>query len=163
MRKPVIGVMGGAKISDEVAGLAKELGRRIAEKGWILLNGGRDQGVMAASAEGASEAGGLVIGILPDRTDARASAHLDVAVMTGMADMRNVINVWSSDVVIVCPGALGTHSEATFAVKHDKRVIMLACEPDETLVRHARRGQLTTAINPADAVEQAAAALIDRA
>ena len=161
MRKPVIGVMGGSRVSDDVYAMAKELGRLIAERGWVLLNGGRDRGVMAASAEGAHEAGGTVVGILPDKSTARASPHLDIAIVTAMGDMRNLINVLSSDVVIVCPGALGTHSEATFAVKHDKRVIALACEPGEELTKHARRKQLTTAETPQEAIDQAAAALED--
>ncbi|MFP4388111.1 MAG: DNA-binding protein, partial [Desulfococcaceae bacterium] len=33
--------------------IAERLGRRIAEAGWVLLNGGRNAGVMAASAKGA--------------------------------------------------------------------------------------------------------------
>ena len=57
MRKPVIGVMGGSKASASVYGMAKELGTLIAQRGWVLLNGGRNQGVMAASAEGAKQAG----------------------------------------------------------------------------------------------------------
>ena len=52
MRKPVIGVMGGSKANAAVEAMARQLGRLIAERGWILPNGGRDCGVMAASAAG---------------------------------------------------------------------------------------------------------------
>jgi len=50
---PIIGVMGGANVSKQVEMDAYELGALVAENGWTLLNGGRDSGVMRASAKGA--------------------------------------------------------------------------------------------------------------
>ncbi len=158
-RKPVIGVMGGSKASPEVCDTARRLGTLIAERGWVLLNGGRDAGVMAASAAGAKEAGGLVIGILPDTTTTRAAPDLDVAIVTGMGDARNVINVMSADVVIACSGALGTLSEIVLALKHDKHVILLGFDAGPEIGRLARRGRLVHASSPEEAVEQAAAVL----
>jgi len=119
---------------------------------------------MAASAKGAKEAGGTVIGILPDRSAKQASPDLDFAVVTGLRDARNLINVLSSDVVIACPGSLGTLSEIVLALKHNKPVILLNRDVDPALERFHRRGQLTFADDPAAAVEQAAAILdADRA
>ena len=163
MRKPVVGVMGGSKATPAVAAMAERLGRLIAERGWILLNGGRDCGVMAASARGAKQAGGTVIGILPDTTTTKASPDLDVAVLTGMGDGRNLLNVMSSDVVIACPGALGTLSEIVLALKHDKHVILLGSDSiGPELEAHHKRGQLTTADTPDEAVEQAATVLAEQ-
>jgi uncharacterized protein (TIGR00725 family) len=125
MRTPVIGVMGGANAPEDDQETARRLGRLIAQRGWILLNGGRNAGVMAASARGAREAGGMVIGILPDRDTRRASPDLDVAVVTGLGDGRNVINVLSSDVIIACLGATGTLSEIALALKNQKHVVCL--------------------------------------
>lgn len=160
MRKPVIGVMGGSKANAEVCAQAKQLGSLIAQRGWVLLNGGRNQGVMAASAEGAKQAGGTVIGILPDSTDTRASPHLDFAIMTDMGDGRNLLNVLSSDVVIACPGKLGTLSEVVLALKRDKRVILLGWESTDPFFRpFIKSGQLAHATTPEDAVEQAGKAL----
>jgi len=160
MRKPVVGVMGGSKASAEVCAQAKELGSLIARRGWVLLNGGRNQGVMAASAEGAQQAGGTVIGILPDSTDSRASPHLDFAIMTDMGDGRNLLNVLSSDVVIACQGKLGTLSEVVLALKHERHVILLGWELSDPQFKHfIKSGQLTHAATPEEAVEQAAAAL----
>ena len=158
-RRPVIGVMGGAKASAAVSATARQLGRLIAKRGWVLLNGGRNTGVMAASAHGAQKAGGIVIGVLPDKTAAKASPDLDFAIVTGMGDARNVINVLSSDVVIACRGSLGTRSEVALALRHDKRVILLGLEVGPEFDTFRRRGQLTSAADPADAVQQAAAAL----
>ncbi len=163
MRKPVIGVMGGSKAGEGVYAMAKELGALIASRGWVLLNGGRNAGVMAASAEGAKQAGGTVIGILPDRTDAQASPHLDFAIMTDMGDGRNLLNVLSSDVVIACPGKLGTLSEIVLALKHDKPVILLGFElTDPPFAKFVKEGRLTSASTPQEAVDLAAKALATR-
>ncbi len=164
MRKPVVGVMGGSKATPEVVETARRLGELIAERGWVLLNGGRNTGVMAASARGAQEAirrgaKGLVIGILRDTTTTKAAPDVDVAVVTGMGDARNVINVMSSDVVIACPGALGTLSEIVLALKHDKHVITLAFDVGSDLERYRKRGWVTRVDSPEEAVEKAAAVL----
>jgi len=159
MRKPMIGVMGGANVSDEVVVMARELGRLIAKRGWVLLNGGRNFGVMAASAAGAKSAGGIAVGILPGRTAEGASPDLDVAVITGLGDGRNVVNVLSSDVVIACPGGPGTLSEIALAIKNSKPLILLAREVDRDLEPFVASGQLRSATTPADAVTMAAGIL----
>jgi uncharacterized protein (TIGR00725 family) len=117
--------MGGGRASAEVAALAEGLGAAIADAGWVLLNGGRDAGVMAASARGAAVRGGLVIGILPGRDRGEASPHLSVAVVTGLGDARNAVNVLSSDVVVALPGGAGTLSEVALASKAGRPVVLL--------------------------------------
>lgn len=159
MRKPVIGVMGGAAVDEATFDQAVHLGRLIAERGWILLNGGRDTGVMQASARGAREAGGVVVGILPDLDNGQASPDLDYAIVTGLGDGRNLINVLSSDVVVACRGALGTTSEIVLALKHGKRVILLARKADASWAGFMSGGQLSIAKDPAEAVEQVAVSL----
>jgi uncharacterized protein (TIGR00725 family) len=62
----IVGVMGGKNVPANCLADAYQLGALIAQQGWILLNGGRNAGIMAASSEGAAEHGGLTIGILPD-------------------------------------------------------------------------------------------------
>lgn len=161
IRRPVIGVMGGSKASAETSAQAEELGALIARRGWILLNGGRDCGVMAASARGAREAGGVVVGVLPGKSVKGASPHLDVAIVTGMGDARNVINVLSSDVVVACPGELGTRSEIDFALKNDKRVVLLCFDPGEAYDAYRRRHRLFDAETPEEAVRIVAEILAD--
>ena len=131
-RSPVVGVMGGGIASEETLALAEELGREIASAGWVLLNGGRDAGVMAASARGAAEAGGLVVGVLPGEDRDGASPHLSVAVVTGMGEARNAINVLSSDVVVALPGGAGTLSEIALARKAERPLLLLGW-PEGTL------------------------------
>ncbi|MCH7700195.1 MAG: LOG family protein [Planctomycetes bacterium] len=161
MRKPILGVMGGGSNRPAVDAEARQLGALIAERGWILLNGGGDGGVMAASARGAKEHGGTVIGILRGKTTRGASPDLDIAILTGMGDARNVINVLTSDVVIACPGRAGTMSEVALALNSGKRVILLGWDAGDGLARFQRKGQLTRANSANEAVEQAAAVIAD--
>lgn len=156
MRKPVVGVMGGAVVDDRVIDLARRLGTLVARRGWVLLNGGRNAGVMAASAAGARQAGGTVIGILPDHDTANACPDLDYAIVTGLGDARNLINVLSSDVIIACPGGAGTLCEVALAAKNGKPVILLDFDPGPSLEPYRRTGMLLSAHDPEEAVEMAA-------
>jgi uncharacterized protein (TIGR00725 family) len=117
--------MGGGQVSSDVEQLAQDLGRALAGEGWIVLNGGRDAGVMAAVSEGAASVGGTVIGILPDKDLSRASPHLTIPIRTGLGDGRNVLNILSSDVVVALPGSAGTLSEIALAIKHQKSLLLL--------------------------------------
>jgi len=123
-RKPIIGVMGGGEVSGDALNQSYLLGSLIAGQGWILLNGGRNAGVMDASAKGARDHGGLTIGILPDNDRSRVSDHILIPIVTGMGSARNAINVLSSDVVVACPGGPGTLSEIALALKAAKPVIL---------------------------------------
>ncbi len=143
----------------QVEETARRLGELIAGQGWVLLNGGRNAGVMAASASGAKRGGGTVIGILPDADTRGASPDLDFAVVTGLGDARNLVNVLSSDVIIACAGGAGTLSEVALAVKNGKRVILLGLDVGTALESYRRSGLLTLAESPQEAIEQAAAAL----
>lgn len=127
MRKLIVGVMGAGEAASAIeCQQAFELGSAIAAQGWVLLTGGRNVGVMDAACRGAQQAGGLTIGILPDRTPANASEAVAIAICTGMGNARNVINVLSSDVVIACGLGAGTASEVAIALKEKKPVLLLA-------------------------------------
>jgi hypothetical protein len=124
-RQTIIGVMGGGETDINQYRLAYDLGKCIAKEGWILLNGGRNCGVMDASAKGAKENGGLTIGILPDSHAEKVSPWIDIPVLTGMGIARNAINVMSSHYVVACPGGTGTVSEIAMALKMNKIVVLL--------------------------------------
>ncbi len=148
--------MGGGNVNRPTELAAYRLGELIAQRGWILLNGGRDCGVMAASAKGATEAGGTVIGILPGTDTHGASGDLDVAIVTGLGDARNLVNVLSSDVVIACSGGAGTLSEIALALKNGKHVILMGFDAGVALEPYRIGGMLTSASSPEDAVNRAA-------
>ncbi|MEV0766412.1 dethiobiotin synthetase [Nocardia sp. NPDC050435] len=93
---------------------AREIGRLLAERGAVVLCGGGD-GVMAAVAEGASSAGGLVVGVRPDTDPDGVCEGLSVVLFTNMGEARNAILVWSASAVIVVGGSWGTLSELALA------------------------------------------------
>ncbi len=134
-RRTVVGVMGaGECASAEAVALAEELGECISTRGWVLLTGGRPAGVMAAASRGAARVEGhLVVGVLPDEgkgDDRQCTTELDLALFTGMGKVRNVINVLSADVVVICGGGgPGTASEAAHALNAGRPLILLAVPP----------------------------------
>lgn len=122
--RPRIGVMGASACSPEVRQLAHEVGRLIAARGGIVVCGGRG-GVMEAAARGARAAGGLTIGILPGDDAAEANPAIDIPIVTGLGNARNVVNVLTSQAVIAIAGSHGTLSEIALALKCGVPVIGL--------------------------------------
>jgi hypothetical protein len=126
MRKPIVGVVGpGDEAGDKDIDFAEELGRCIAQAGWITLSGGRNVGVMDAVNRGACAGGGLTVGILPTTEKEKTSQYVDIAIVTDMGSSRNNINALTSDVVIACGMGAGTASEISLALKAHKNVILL--------------------------------------
>lgn len=153
MKRPIIvGVMGGGSVPPETINIARRLGQRIAEAGWVLLNGGRNAGVMAAAAEGASAAGGLTVGVLPDDHDGAVAPGIQIPILTGIGGGRNMINILSSHVVIACRGGAGTLSEIALALKYRRPVILLQFAVADFFRPYAVAGQLHEAVTPEGAV-----------
>ena len=164
MRTPIIGIMGAGDANPRHLAMARDLGRRIAEAGWILLTGGRDVGVMDAASAGAKEVtGSLTLGILPDATS-RVSPHVDVAVFTDLGNARNNINVLTSDVVVACGvEGPGTASEVALALKSGKPVVLLAGdEAAQRFFSGLAPGQVRTAVDAVDALAAIRNALAGR-
>jgi len=157
--KTIIGVMGGGVADDSTMEAAYELGKMIAEEDWVLLNGGRDAGVMRASAAGASEAGGLVVGILPDKSATLVAPGVDIPIYTGMGDARNVINVLSSRVVIVMHGGAGTVSEIAHALKLGRTVILIDYGTCDLFDTYKESGSLLEVDTPSEAIAMVKRAL----
>ena len=146
MTGPYIAVCGPGSATDEEERWAEEVGRRLAEAGAVVLCGGLG-GVMDAAARGAAGAGGSVVGILPGEDRLGASAHLTVAIPTGMGEARNAIITRAADAVIAVGGEWGTLSEIALARKMGKPVVALRSWD------LAPRGEgITPAETPSDAV-----------
>ncbi len=166
-RRPLIGVMGAGEDADaRTIALAEALGAAISRRGWGLLSGGRPCGAMAAACRGAmAVAGHLVVGVLPGDGGGGAAgraetAALDVALFTGLGQARNVINVLSSDVVVVCgAGGPGTLSEAAHALKAGRPLLLLAVPPAWQELFGSLGGQVRLCDTPAEAIEAVAALL----
>jgi uncharacterized protein (TIGR00730 family) len=93
--------------------LARDTGAAIARRGWQVVFGGGRVGLMGALAEGALEASGRVIGIIPEALMARELAHRGVSDLRIVADMlvRKQQMVEVSDAFIALPGGFGTLDE----------------------------------------------------
>ena len=119
-----VAVVGGYEATPEVLALAEEVGRRLAQRGCILVTGGR-RGVAEAASRGAVLAGGTTVGILPGTSRAEANPYVTVAVPTGLGETRNALVVMGADAVIALPGAYGTLSEVAHALLAGTRVVSL--------------------------------------
>jgi len=157
MRKTIIGVMGpGDNPTQGDLENAQELGRLIAEEGWMLLTGGMAKGVMDRASKGAAEAGGEVIGISMDSDSNRLSEHVTIPVLTGMGTARNKINILSSDVVIACGIGLGTVTEIAYAIKEERPVILLNDDQEAKAFFRKLGGENITVVDtPEDALNKA--------
>lgn len=103
---------------------AYETGRLIAERGAILVTGGMG-GVMRAASQGAQEAGGVSLGIVPQNDASRANEFCDIVVPTGIGLMRDFVNVHSADGIIIVGGGAGTLSEMCAAYMHGKPMVAI--------------------------------------
>jgi uncharacterized protein (TIGR00725 family) len=77
---------------------------------------------MEAACRGAKEGGGRPVGILPGLERSQANEFVDVAIPTGLGEMRNALVVRSADALVAIGGAWGTLSEIAFARAAGKAV-----------------------------------------
>jgi len=128
------GVMGsaGGEADATVSGLCRALGRAIGKRGCCLLTGACP-GLPHDAVLGAKEAGGHVIGISPatrlkDHVETFESPYreYDILIFTGMGLMgRELINIHTSDIVIVVGGRSGTLGEFAIAYEEGKLIGVL--------------------------------------
>jgi uncharacterized protein (TIGR00725 family) len=121
---PYVAVCGASKPDPQQRELAREVGRRLAEAGAVVLCGGLG-GVMEAAAEGAAAAGGMVVGVLPGDDRAAGNPHLTIAIATGLGEARNAVLTAAADAVIAIGGGWGTLSEIAFARRREKPLVAL--------------------------------------
>jgi uncharacterized protein (TIGR00725 family) len=138
-----VAVVGAGDASAQEIRDAELVGRGLAEAGAVLVCGGLG-GVMEAACRGAKSAGGTTLGILPGSKRDHANAFVDIAVATGLGEMRNGLVVRSADALIAIGGEFGTLSEVALALKAGKTVVGLGTwqlakggEPVEAIVSAA--------------------------
>ncbi len=124
MTGPYVSVVGSGTATGDLYEKARDVGRRVAERGGVVVCGGLG-GVMEAAACGAADAGGVTIGVLPDEDRRRANRYLTHSVATGAGQARNLAVVCSGDAVIAVGGEYGTLSEVGLALKMGRPVIAL--------------------------------------
>jgi len=149
-KKKFIAVIGSGQATIEEISLAKSVGQEIARRGAVLVCGGLG-GVMEAACQGAVKAGGTTIGILPGDNRQTANPYVQIPIVTGIGQARNVIVVKSAQAVIAVGGSYGTLSEIGHALQNGIPVIGLHAWS------LAKNGQFDTSIfpakDPADAVD----------
>lgn len=145
-----VAVVGAGSASADELEAAEAVGHGLASAGAVVVCGGLG-GVMEAACRGAKAAGGMTLGILPGDSRADANPYVDIALATGLGEMRNGLVVRAVDAVVAVGGEYGTLSEIAFALKAGKAVFGLGGW------QLARAGQPVDAITPAESPEQAVA------
>ncbi len=102
-----------AHCDDVYKDAARNLGRTLAEAGCTVVYGGGATGLMGALADGALEAGGNVVGIIPRFMVEVEWQHPGVGDLQIVEDMRERKHrlLTGSDAVIALPGGSGTLEE----------------------------------------------------
>ena len=124
MHRRYVAVCGASQATPSQLDAAREVGRLLAQRGAVVINGGFG-GVSGAASEGAALEGGTVVGILPDADRSGVNPHLTVAIATGLGQVRNAVIVTAADSVIAIGAGWGTLSEIAFARRLDRPVFAL--------------------------------------
>ena len=92
---------------------ARALGQAIASRGWQLVYGGGNVGLMGATADAALEAGGQVVGVIPERLMNREVGHRGLSELHVVQTMheRKRLMAELADAFIALPGGIGTLEE----------------------------------------------------
>ncbi len=112
---------------------AHALGQTVAKRGWQLVYGGADVGLMGALADAALANGGAVVGVIPHALVSREIAHRGLTELVEVASMheRKAEMERRADAFLVLPGGLGTLDElceiVTWALlgMHAKPVVLI--------------------------------------
>jgi uncharacterized protein (TIGR00730 family) len=92
---------------------ARAMGRALAQRGIELVTGGGRVGLMGVVADAALEAGGSVVGVIPQALMKRELAHAELSELIVTASMheRKAKMAELADGFIAMPGGLGTYEE----------------------------------------------------
>ncbi|MEA2319128.1 MAG: hypothetical protein QOD44_3317 [Solirubrobacteraceae bacterium] len=146
---PYVAVAGPGEASPQQVEAAEAIGAGLAQAGAVVVTGGLG-GVMEAACRGARSKRGRTLGLLPGDDRAAANGWVEIAVATGMGELRNGLVVRAADAVVAVGGGHGTLSEIALALKLGRPVIGLG-----TWEVHGVEHVST----PAEAVGRVAAAL----
>lgn len=119
-----VAVIGPGEASAGELRSAEDVGAALAEAGALVVTGGLG-GVMEAACRGARSRRGRTLGILPGDDRGAANGWVEVAVATGLGELRNGLVVRAADAVVAIGGGAGTLSEIGFALKLGRPVIGL--------------------------------------
>ena len=100
-------------IRPEYAAAARQTARQLVERGYGLVYGGGNVGLMAVIADAVLESGGHVTGVIPDALVSREVAHRGLSELRVVESMheRKAVMADLSDGFIALPGGIGTMEE----------------------------------------------------
>jgi uncharacterized protein (TIGR00725 family) len=119
---PYIAIVGPGDATPDQTALAEEIGAGLATAGATIVTGGLG-GVMEAACRGARSKHGTTLGLLPGDDRGAANGWVEVAVATGLGELRNGLIVRASDALVAVGGGAGTLSEVALALKLGKPVV----------------------------------------
>ena len=122
-------------VAPELREVARDLGRAIVERGWELMYGGGNIGLMGEVARAALAAGGRVTGVIPHLLADREVALENVTklIRTDTMRERKALMDEGSDAFVVLPGGIGTLEELVEIVTlkqlgyHERPIVL--CDP----------------------------------
>ena len=145
-RTPYVAVVGPGEASPDELHAAEEIGAGLAAAGAVVVTGGLG-GVMEAACRGARSRRGRTVGIGPGEDRDAANGWVDVAIATGLGELRNGLVVRAADALVAVGGGHGTLSEVALALKLGRPVVGLGTwevhgvdhvsTPEEALARIA--------------------------
>lgn len=102
-----------SSVPEKYLAAAREMGSLIAGAGYTLVNGGGARGLMAAAIEGAHEAGGRIVGVLPHFMIEQGWANglLTECIDTPSMHVRKHTMASLSCAAVALPGGIGTLDE----------------------------------------------------
>jgi len=126
--------------------LAERAGAAMAARGWRMVYGGAETGLMGVAARACLEAGGSVLGVIPEFMipveGAQAGAEIRITATMGA---RKALLVEEADAFLVLPGGAGTLEEVFDMImlrqlgRHEKPCAFLDAQywaPLEALMKH---------------------------
>src|SRR3954451_8587143 len=123
-REPYVAVVGPGDASPHDLQAAEDVGAGLAAGGAIVVTGGLG-GVMEAACRGARARRGRTIGILPGEDRDAANGWVEIAIATGLGELRNGLVVRAADALVAVGGGHGTLSEVALALKLGRPVVGL--------------------------------------
>ncbi len=122
-----------SNVDDAFKKAAINLGKAIAAQKWGVVYGGGRVGLMGLVADSTLEAGGKVIGIIPEHIQSREIEHTDLTELhvVDTMHMRKQMMVDRSEAFVILPGGIGTLDEFFELVTwkqlglHDKPIVIV--------------------------------------
>ncbi len=149
-KNPSVCVFCGARKGDDPAfsAAADKVGTLLARRGWRLVYGAGDIGLMGAVAHAATAAGGRTLGVIPVHllTRERHDRNIAELVITETMHERKKVMFMNADAIVTLPGGAGSLDELFEVLTwrqlglHEKPVFLLNIngywDPLVTLINH---------------------------